>query len=261
VHCLYRLLRPVCTGYCALLVTVTMHCLYRLLCTVCTGYCALSEPVIFCCLCTLCTGYFPLPVQLTAIGPQVSNKTVQWIWYWMTAVPVFSPGFRLGWNPDETRQERKSIARFPPNFPPANRHSTLVHTRLKPTKRSEQLCYTPVQLLAFCVSSIYEGRPRCEDTRYKGTQCMRVWRNNEPRSHNHCCSGKALVLQILSVCLQPYVSSMQCACAILPSVACPALQYFYTLSHKRHDFREKKVTENKMCVLVSLQLLSKHFSL
>ena len=33
---------------------------------------------------------------------------------------------------------------------------------------------------------------------------------------------------------------MQCACAILLSVACPALQYFSALSHKRRDFREKK---------------------
>jgi hypothetical protein len=37
---------------------------------------------------------------------------------------------------------------------------------------------------------------------------------------------------------------MQCVCAILPSVACPALLNFSTLSHKRHDFREK-VTEHK----------------
>ena len=28
---------------------------------------------------------------------------------------------------------------------------------------------------------------------------------------------------------------MQCACAILSSVACPSLQYFSTVSHKRHD--------------------------
>jgi hypothetical protein len=42
---------------------------------------------------------------------------------------------------------------------------------------------------------------------------------------------------------------MQCAHAILPSVPCPALPYFPTLSHKRHDFR-KKVTEPKMCFLI-----------
>ena len=27
---------------------------------------------------------------------------------------------------------------------------------------------------------------------------------------------------------------------ILSSVACPVLQYFFTLSHKRHDFRKRK---------------------
>jgi hypothetical protein len=26
--------------------------------------------------------------------------------------------------------------------------------------------------------------------------------------------------------------------------------YFSTLSHKRHDFREKKIVEHKMCVLI-----------
>jgi len=45
---------------------------------------------------------------------------------------------------------------------------------------------------------------------------------------------------------------MQCACAILPSVACLALQYFPTFSHKGTIFekRKKKLTEHKMCVLI-----------
>jgi hypothetical protein len=42
---------------------------------------------------------------------------------------------------------------------------------------------------------------------------------------------------------------MQCACAVLPSVACPPLPYFCTLSHKRRDFR-KEVTEHKIRVLI-----------
>ena len=38
-----------------------------------------------------------------------------------------------------------------------------------------------------------------------------------------------------------------------------ALQYFSTLFHKRHDFRKRKVTEYKMCVLFALQLSSEIF--
>ena len=44
---------------------------------------------------------------------------------------------------------------------------------------------------------------------------------------------------------------MQCACAILSSVACPGLQYFSTLSHKLYDIRKKKnVSDYKRCVLI-----------
>jgi hypothetical protein len=41
-------------------------------------------------------------------------------------------------------------------------------------------------------------------------------------------------------------------------VASPALQYFSTLSHKRHDFR-KQVIENKICVMIFSTSLSETF--
>ena len=68
----------------------------------------------------------------------------------------------------------------------------------------------------------------------------------------------SIVLHILSACSQFQISSM--LCAILSSVACVALQYFSTLSHKRHDFRGGGKLLNKKCVLrVSIQLFSETF--
>jgi len=46
---------------------------------------------------------------------------------------------------------------------------------------------------------------------------------------------------------------------MLSSVACPALQFFPTLSHKRQDFR-KNVTDHKMCFDLLCNLYLKHFS-
>jgi hypothetical protein len=47
---------------------------------------------------------------------------------------------------------------------------------------------------------------------------------------------------------------MQCACAILSSVACPGLQYFFL--HKRQDFRKKMLKNTKYLFRDSLECLS-----
>ena len=82
---------------------------------------------------------------------------------------------------------------------------------------------------------------------------MYVQRSAEAGSHNYSCRGKAMsvtysefvrararVRKLVRACVKPYFFSMQNARAVFSSVASLAPSCFSTLSHKRHDFREKK---------------------
>jgi hypothetical protein len=73
-----------------------------------------------------------------------------------------------------------------------------------------------------------------------------VWRNTEARSLNHCCRGKAISIKYYK-CASVFLSSL--LSIILPFVTCLALPQFFTLSHKRDDFRER-VSGHKICVLI-----------
>jgi hypothetical protein len=74
-----------------------------------------------------------------------------------------------------------------------------------------------------------------------------VQRNTEADSLKSC-RGKAISTtnsECVSVALV-IQHAMRMRCIILPSVACPALKHFSTLSHKRHDFRKRRHS-TKMC--------------
>ena len=67
-----------------------------------------------------------------------------------------------------------------------------------------------------------------------------------------CCRVKAVSI-VYSECVFVALGIQHATLMrrLIPSsVACPALRYFCTLSHKRHDFREKNVIEYEMCILL-----------
>jgi hypothetical protein len=77
---------------------------------------------------------------------------------------------------------------------------------------------------------------------------MCVLRNNEARAERIVVAEEQYVSHNVRVYFYSCVSGIKCACAILSSVLCSALQCSSVLSHKRHDIR-KKIIEHKMCVL------------
>jgi hypothetical protein len=119
-------------------------------------------------------------------------------------------------------------------------HIFTYNSSLRPSPPHKSLhVFKPCNLYKQKESHLYSTntfRYRIPQLQIRTRQAMYVYRTTEGHSCNRCFSGKAIRIT------QPervQVSSLQSACAILSSVACPA-QYFSQVSHKWFEFKKKK---------------------
>ena len=83
------------------------------------------------------------------------------------------------------------------------------------------------------------------------------------RLSDHCCRGKAIITTYTEYVFVALVieHATHMRCIILSSVVCLALPYFFfTLSHKRHDFRKKSYWIQNVCFDFLYKFCVKHFS-
>jgi hypothetical protein len=78
---------------------------------------------------------------------------------------------------------------------------------------------------------------------------MYVEPNTNALSRKHCYFGKAISISYTECVFGALVIQHEERMRSIVECTRPALQYFSTLSHKRHDFR-KTVIEYKICVSI-----------
>ena len=126
---------------------------------------------------------------------------------------------------------------------------------------AKYIAYYPSICFSDLKMGIFQGFPLtrifCSHHSYCTHQCALVsdntgsvvLRNIEGRSRNHC--GRETAIRITQSECVPVAFTIQHAMRmrliILPSMTCPAVPYFSTLSHAQHHFRGKKLSYMK-CV-------------
>ena len=103
------------------------------------------------------------------------------------------------------------------------------------------------RLVAQCLNQVRYAVPhwsirKCElHWLIQGKQCT-YKRNIEARSRDHCCSATAVSITYCECVFVALViqHALRMPSIIFSFVSRLALQYFSTLSHKQHDFRNKK---------------------